>query len=437
MEFSGSADDPKRRSAYQRRGMYFGLVYLAFMVFPAAELIKSDRSGWITGVSALALAGFSGIYVKLFYTNGLFRHQQSGGSRQGRMLAGALVVLSLTLPLALGTTFVGLVIYAGSATAAVVSPRRVPRAVALLASANLIVMLVLHVDSSTIFTQVLISVVAPLSVMGVRQLVLANVELRTAREDNARLAVSEERLRFARDLHDLLGHSLSLIVLKSELAGRMIDRDVARAAGEVADIESVARQALVEVREAVSGYRRSLDEELVGARAALRAADVAVTLPPSGPPLPAAVESLLGWAVREATTNILRHSRAGSVVMRLDRTGTEATLTITDDGVGPSDAGGHVDVSGCHGLRGLTERMASAGGSVDAGAAASGGFRLRVTVPLDAPSYALAPPADAGTHTVGGSAGAIGTADVGGSAGASGPAGRDAELHGVPAHGRR
>ncbi len=150
---------------------------------------------------------------------------------------------------------------------------------------------------------------------GVRQLVRTTIELREARATVAQLAANEERLRLARDLHDLLGHSLSLITLKSELAGRMLPAHPEKAAQQVADIEQVSRQALVDVREAVSGYRRPrLAGELAGAQVALTAAGITAALPPDLDPVPAdtdeEAESALAWALREAVTNVVRHSGA-------------------------------------------------------------------------------------------------------------------------------
>ncbi len=372
--------------------MRLGLVYLVGLGYPVADLAREDHISWRLVGAAIALALFVVLYVRLFYIGGLFR-QSKAATPPGRRYVAALIVLALGLPLIFGKVFIGLTVYAAAAAAAVLPLKYVPRAAAVLAAANLGMMLAVHAPASGIFAQTLASLIAPMAVLGMRHLITTNRELRDAREENARLAVSEERLRFARDLHDLLGHSLSLIVLKSELAGRMIERDTDKAAREVHDIESVARQALVEVREAVSGYRRSFDEELLGARAALQAADITVELPEPGPRLPAPVESLLGWTVREATTNVLRHSKAGAVTIRLERRTPDVLLTITDDGVGPGHRPGeHVDVGGGHGLRGLSERMAAVGGSVEAGRAdPAGGFRLAARVPLDAPAYATAP----------------------------------------------
>ena len=133
-----------------------------------------------------------------------------------------------------------------------------------------------------------------------RDLRMSNRELCEARAELALSAVAAERERFARDLHDLLGHSLSVIAIKSELAGRLLPGSPERAAAEVADVEHVARQALREVREAVSGYRRpTLDDELEGARVALSAAGIDAEFERAPVPLDPEVEAVLAWAVRE------------------------------------------------------------------------------------------------------------------------------------------
>jgi two-component system sensor histidine kinase DesK len=167
------------------------------------------------------------------------------------------------------------------------------------------------------------------------RLIKANHALRAARQEIARLAVGEERLRFARDLHDLLGHSLSLITLKSELAHRLLPDSPERAAAEVADVERVARQALAEVREAVGGYRRTnLETELAGARVALEAAGIRWSAAIEAGPLPQEVEDALGWTVREGTTNVLRHSQARRCEVRVEREAATVTVKVVDDGRG-------------------------------------------------------------------------------------------------------
>ncbi|MDF3143883.1 histidine kinase, partial [Streptomyces sp. T21Q-yed] len=160
-------------------------------------------------------------------------------------------------------------------------------------------------------------------------------ELRAAREELARRAVEEERLRFSRDLHDLLGHTLSVIVVKSEAARRLASRDVAAALAQVADIESVGRQALTEIREAVTGYRNgSLATELDRARSALEAAGIEPVVHRSGPPLTAHTETLLSWVVREAVTNAVRHSGAARCEIKVAGTPEHVRLRICDDGAG-------------------------------------------------------------------------------------------------------
>lgn len=217
------------------------------------------------------------------------------------------------------------------------------------------------------------------SAMAFRHLMATVAQLRRAREDLARAAVTEERLRFARDLHDLLGRSLSTIVLKSELAGRLTSRAPDRAAVEIGDVERTAREALQQVRAAVAGYRRpSLTSELSAARELLAAAGIEARIETSAAALPPAADGLLGWAVREGVTNVVRHSRARTCTIRLDRRADLATAEIVDDGSGN---GGMTGEAGC-GLAGLIERAAAEGGHVDAGPVAGGGFRLAIDVPL-------------------------------------------------------
>lgn len=221
-------------------------------------------------------------------------------------------------------------------------------------------------------------------------------ELRAAREELARRAVEEERLRFSRDLHDLLGHTLSVIVVKSEAARRLAPRDMDAALSQVTDIEAVGRQALTEIREAVTGYREgSLASELERARSALSAAGVEPTVNRSGPPLEPQTAALLGWVVREAVTNVVRHSAATRCAITVSGTPDRVRLTVTDDGIG---LGEDEDVEDCcarggTGLTGLRERLAAAGGSLKADRGPGGGFRVTAELPAD-----TRVDADTGTH---------------------------------------
>ncbi|HKO29001.1 MAG TPA: histidine kinase, partial [Solirubrobacteraceae bacterium] len=207
---------------------------------------------------------------------------------------------------------------------------------------------------------------------------LRNQQLSQARAELAEMAVAQERERFARDLHDLLGHSLSVITLKAELAGRMLRDRPDDAAREVAELEEVARTALGEVREAVSGYRRpTLEGELAGARMALSAAGIEADVQQTRVPLDPAVEAVLAWAVREGATNVIRHSDARHCTLRITASLTDAGVEVIDDGVGANRNGG-----GGHGIAGLAERARVLHGMIEAGGLADGGYRLALTVPV-------------------------------------------------------
>jgi two-component system, NarL family, sensor histidine kinase DesK len=206
---------------------------------------------------------------------------------------------------------------------------------------------------------------------------LRNWELAEARGELARLAVAQERERFARDLHDLLGRSLSVITLKAELAGRLLQSKPAEAAREIGDVERVARQALGEVRDAVSGYSKpTLDGELEGARMALSAAGIETEVERPGVELTEDVEAVLAWAVREGATNVIRHSRARRCSLTVAATLGDASVEVLDDGPGRAANG-----NGGSGLTGLAARVGAFDGTVEAGERPDGGYRLRVTVP--------------------------------------------------------
>jgi two-component system sensor histidine kinase DesK len=199
----------------------------------------------------------------------------------------------------------------------------------------------------------------------------AQRQLQLANEEIARLAAGQERLRIARDLHDLLGHALTTVTVKAELASRLVERDPQRAEAEMRQVADLARQGLADVRSTVSGYREvSLALELATAREVLAAAGVRAELPASTEEVPAPLRTLFGWVVREGVTNAVRHAHAGCVRVVVSSTSVE----IVDDGVGGTRPAGS-------GLSGLAERVSAAGGELSASAVPTGGFRLAVTVP--------------------------------------------------------
>jgi len=202
-----------------------------------------------------------------------------------------------------------------------------------------------------------------------------NDKLRKANEEIEHLATVAERERIARDLHDVLGHTLSVITLKSELAGKLIERDPQRAGKEIREVEEISRQALAEVRDAIRGYRtKGLAAELAYAKTTLETAgltvqcDAATTVK-----LPAVQESVLSLAVREAVTNVVRHAQARTCRLRLEQENGSCRLQIQDDGRGSSNGDGN-------GLRGMRERVEMLGGTLQRNS--ESGTTLTITLPL-------------------------------------------------------
>jgi two-component system, NarL family, sensor histidine kinase DesK len=202
----------------------------------------------------------------------------------------------------------------------------------------------------------------------------ALAKLRMANDEIEHLAKVAERERIARDLHDVLGHTLSVITLKSELAGKLIDRDPARAGKEIREVEEISRQALSEVRDAIRGYRsQGLAAEIVQAKATLETAGVAVKCETASVQLPALQESVLSMAVREAVTNVVRHAQAHTCFLRLEQRNGSCRLEIEDDGRGGSQTEGN-------GLRGMRERVEILGGTLHRDC--QSGTKLTITLPL-------------------------------------------------------
>jgi two-component system, NarL family, sensor histidine kinase DesK len=209
----------------------------------------------------------------------------------------------------------------------------------------------------------------------------ASAKLQLAQDEIEHLAKVAERERIARDLHDLLGHTLSLITLKAELARKLVDRDPQRAKQEMQDVEHTSRAALADVREAISGYRgQGLAAELLRARRTLETAGISVDCEASEVPLSPAQETVLALALREAVTNVVRHAQAGICSVRLAREEQLCTLEIADNGCGANGPEGN-------GLRGMRERLEAIGGSLQRRTAP--GTRLVIHLPLAPMASAL------------------------------------------------
>jgi signal transduction histidine kinase len=226
------------------------------------------------------------------------------------------------------------------------------------------------------------------AVLGVNVYLLSRLaglvgELHTARNELAQLAVADERLRFARDLHDLLGLSLSAITLKGELAHRLVHAYPARAKQEVAEILDVARRALADVRSVAKGYQDlSLEQEAWSAKSVLAASNIDTHLELDYQDLPVPVRTTLGTVLREGVTNVLRHSKAEHCEIVVHQAAGEVSLDILNDGVGEDDDT-EPDVDGGSGIRNLSGRVAELSGSTTAGIEPDGRFRLHVTIPLE------------------------------------------------------
>jgi two-component system sensor histidine kinase DesK len=203
-------------------------------------------------------------------------------------------------------------------------------------------------------------------------IIRTNHALEEARAQVATLAAEGERNRIARDLHDLLGHSLTTITVKAGLAKRLAEHDPERAAVEIGEVEELARRSLIDVRAAVSNYRIvTLATELATAREVLRASGIEARVLSPTDVVDADLQELFGWVVREAVTNVARHARASTCTVTLG----PRSIEITDDGVGGL---GSIPGSGINGLR---ERLAPVDGTVEAGSARGGGWRIRAVVP--------------------------------------------------------
>ncbi len=376
---------------------FFSGVWLVYLIQPVSALFGHQYGvAWIAGGLAITVA-FCVIYMLvLMYSD-----------TQPRLARYGLVVIALLAALACavyGKDWVPLWIYVSAATGMVLAAEPDGRRAAMLGvgavgACYLFFCWVSHLDLTNTLVILLPVLLIGLAMMGFRMQMTLMRELAQARGTVAKLAANEERLRLARDMHDLTGQSLSMITLKSELAAKRLAR-LPSSAGrdavltELGDIGRVSRQTLHDIREAVSGYRRpTLAIEVITARNALEAAgiglddDAGLTLR-SGTFDPDA-EAVLAWCLREAVTNVIRHSRARHCRIRLaERTG-ELSLEVTDDGRGLAEQ--DQENPGGSGLRGMSERLSAIGGRLALGWAEPGrGLRLTATVPHDPAAAGLA-----------------------------------------------
>jgi two-component system sensor histidine kinase DesK len=369
---------------------FFSGVWLIYLIQPVAELFgaKHPHSALYRGSAVALVVVFSLLYVFLISTWWQNRVR-------GRIGLAALAGLAVTFSLVYGKDWTSIFIYVSAAAGFIIwDHRRALVAVAACTVGYVVLSEIVHTKSGDLWAELLPVALIGFAMIGFKMQIVLNIQLRQARGEVAKLAASEERLRLARDMHDLTGQSLSLITLKSELAVKRLSRlpaspEVDAVAAELADIGRVSRQTLHDIREAVSGYRRpTLAVEIITARTSLEAADIALDDDPalmtrSGTFDPEA-EAALAWCLREATTNVVRHSGAAHCRVRLSEHRYELALEVTDDGRGLPGAGTGAEANGS-GLHNMSERLSAVGGRFSAGPGRDGhGFRLVATVPLTA-----------------------------------------------------
>jgi two-component system sensor histidine kinase DesK len=339
---------------------YLWLVYL--LMFPLPWFVQRPDT-WQVMAALAGIAMFLPIY---------FHGYTAGGWRSLRMAA-----LILLLGFALRSTggLWGVFVLYAAAMAAGVQPRQLGARAAIVVGAAFLAFVAWHQMGPWEWAPTLFfGVIVALNVMHLVTVEVKNQQLAESREDARRLAVTAERERISRDVHDLLGHTLTLVAVKADLAGKLVERDPVAARAEIEEIRLAARKALADVRAAVTAMRATtLSAEVASARHALATADVTLDAQVPLEELPPAVETALAFVLREATTNIVRHAQASRCQLRFQREPAEVVMEIRDDGRGVSGPEGN-------GVRGMRERVAMLGGTLQL--AGSEGAVITARVPL-------------------------------------------------------
>jgi two-component system, NarL family, sensor histidine kinase DesK len=387
--------------------LFFSVIWLVYLAQPLSNLSHLHHGALWMAAAASVTAAFCAVFVAVVIS---WDHRPVLARRALILLVALAAVISLLfLPGSNGQNVVW--IYVSSAAGWVIPDRRAAiRTVLGIAVCFLLFSWLAHDGVSDMLITLIPVVFVGITMAGIRVQIGLMRELAAARETVAMLAASEERLRLARDMHDLTGQSLSTITLKSELAARLLRRlpagpDRDRVADEIQQVAGVSRQTLHDIREAISGYRRpTLAVEIITARSALDSAGITVHDDPqltlvSGTVDPDA-EAALAWCLREAVTNVIRHSGAENCYLSLTRRGGELSLEVRDDGRG-RPAGGPADTSGT-GLHGMAERLCAVGGHLELRPDPPG-FCLIAAVPAREPALGHAP-AGASGHAPAGSA---------------------------------
>lgn len=334
---------------------YLGMFYIFFAFY--------DPPQWHYWAAAAATLGFLPLYFRAFWVHGL----------------NVLPYIAIMMGMGMLLSFVnyGSAVFFVYAAAFANQIGSVRRGLALLGGILALISLFcwqMHMPYEFIIPGLAFTALIGLVNVYQKEMAEKNALLKLSQEEISRLATSAERERIARDLHDVIGHTLSMITMKAQLADKLVERDPVKARSEVQELEKISRQALSDVREAVSGYRqKDLKSELSNARTMLDSADIALNSHISEIALPDAVDATLGFVVREAVTNLVRHSQATTCELAIEARRENVTLEIADNG--------HCsDVTEGNGLRGMRERIAQLGGHIRFDS--NNGFRINIEVPL-------------------------------------------------------
>ncbi|MGV9384432.1 sensor histidine kinase [Nonomuraea sp. NPDC003707] len=359
----------------------------AFAAVPLAEALGAYSSVRVATAVVLIL-GLTGCYLWLAVRAVLDR-----GSRWDLAVLAVMCVPALAVPFAAGPTWLSVGFMLPLAFAVTLRGRWA--ALGFFASLAAGLVLPASQDLSWVLFGSLQNLLTAGALAGLTIFATLLAELQRTREEAAKLAITEERLRFARELHDVLGHNLSVIAMRTELGTRIPPEEIGRLRRELTEIHDIASRSLHDVRAVVKGYREmSLERELSGVRRVLETAGVRCDFAELPPSLPPEVRVALAWAVREAATNLLRHSDATVCLLGVETDGDRITVTVANDGVRPdgdSIAAGAADAEatvGGSGLAGLDERLAQVGGSCGRHTE-DGWFTLSLDVPGRLPAAAL------------------------------------------------
>ena len=358
------------------------LLYLSFVFIP---LFSWPAPWWIFTLATISVLAFLPMYWAFY----------RGGAKLRLWLVLAVAAIGFaTVPFGIGGgTY--LIFAAGMIASFLPLRRGISLALGLFAifgAESIMTLPAIGMPVFSVMIHLLVGSIVYTGVLAARSRERRNAELRLTQEEVRRLASLAERERIGRDLHDLLGHTLSVVVLKSQLAARLLEHDKNAAQEQICEVERVAREALTQVREAVAGIRANgLQAELAAARLALLGGEISLDHKLAPVDIPLNVEAVLALALRESVTNVLRHARARRVEVELTQdTRGGIVLLIADDGRGGVSGEGH-------GLTGMRERLRSVGGMLEIESPNGAGTRLSLLVSREALAAARRLPAPAAT----------------------------------------